>query len=90
MMRPKLKSEMCPFQLEMREMHKTADFHSNLLVSWELGTKDYPERPMKRVNFKILARHGNSLVILLYCSVSTGAREVATMSPTHLPYHVPA
>ena len=32
-------SETCTFQLEMCEMHKTADFHSNLLVSWELATE---------------------------------------------------
>ena len=35
--------EMCAFQLEMCtfhiEMHKTADFHSNLSVSWELVTE---------------------------------------------------
>ena len=34
-------SEMCTFQLEMREMHKTADFHPNLLVSWELLIESY-------------------------------------------------
>ena len=28
------------------EMYKTAEFHSNLLVSWELVTESYQERPM--------------------------------------------
>ena len=28
-------------------MHKTADFHSNLLVSWELVTEGYQGRPVK-------------------------------------------
>ena len=68
------------FQLEMHEkhtfnfeMHKTADFHSNLLVSWELVTEGYQRRPMKCthsthfMNFndvrdrKTLIKHGNSL-----------------------------
>ena len=26
-------------------MHKTADFHSNLLISWELVTEGYQGRP---------------------------------------------
>ena len=33
------------------EMHKTADFHSILLVSWELVTEGYQERPVKYVHF---------------------------------------
>ena len=40
MIRLKLK---CWFQLEMHEMHKTADFHSNLL----LVTEGYQGRPLK-------------------------------------------
>ena len=56
------------------EMHKTADFHSNLLVTWELITEGYQGRPMKYVHFKhfvhfnemrdrkTLTRHSNSLV----------------------------
>ena len=36
----------------MREMHKTVDFHSNLLVSWELVTEGYQGRPMKCTHFK--------------------------------------
>ena len=32
-------------------MHKTADVHSNLLVSWELVTKGYQGRPMKCTYF---------------------------------------
>ena len=28
-------------------MHKTADFHSNLFVSWELVTEGYQGRPVK-------------------------------------------
>ena len=37
------------FQLEM---HKTADFHSNLLVSWELVTEGYQGRPVECAHFK--------------------------------------
>ena len=33
------------------EMHKTADFHFNLLVSWELVPEDYQGRPMKCAHF---------------------------------------
>ena len=29
------------------EMHKTADFLSNLLVYWELVTEDYQGKPVK-------------------------------------------
>ena len=32
-------------------MHKTADFHSNVSVSWELVTEGYQERPMKCTQF---------------------------------------
>ena len=43
-------SEMRTFPLEMHsfhfEMHRTGDFHSNLLVSWELVTEGYEGRPM--------------------------------------------
>ena len=53
--------EMCGFQLEMCGFHskcmdftlkctKTADFHSNLLVSWELMTGGYQRRLMKCVH----------------------------------------
>ena len=33
------------------EIHKTADFHSNLLVSWELVTEGYQGKPVKCVHF---------------------------------------
>ena len=36
------------FQLEFHfEIQKTADFHSNLLVSWKLVTGGHQGRPMK-------------------------------------------
>ena len=48
--------EMHAFQLEMcafqREMHKTANFHSNMLVSWELEPEGYQRRPVKCVHFE--------------------------------------
>ena len=54
-MRLKLKSW---FQAEMHamrtfhfEIHKTADCHSSLLVSSELGTKGYQGGPMKCAHF---------------------------------------
>ena len=34
------------------EMHKTADFHSNLLVPWELVTEGYQGRPVKCAHFE--------------------------------------
>ena len=34
------------------KMHKTAYFHSNLLVSWELVTEGYQWRPLKCGHFK--------------------------------------
>ena len=60
--------EMCTFQLEISafhfevitfhfEMNKTADFHSNLFVSWELVTEDYQDRPVKCVNFMLKCAH---------------------------------
>ena len=49
-------NEMCAFLLKMRafhfEMHKTADFHSNLLVPWGFVTEGYQGRPMKCVHSK--------------------------------------
>ena len=33
-------------------MHKTADFHSNLLGSWELVTEGYQGRHVKCVHFE--------------------------------------
>ena len=41
-------------------MHKTADFHSNLLVSWELVTEGYQGRPVKCT--KTADFHSNLLV----------------------------
>ena len=41
--------EMCSFHFEM---HKTADFHSKLLVSWEFVTKGYQGRPVKCAHFE--------------------------------------
>ena len=50
--------KMCAFQLEMREIHafhlemnKTAHYHSNLFLSWELVTEGYQGRPMKCTYF---------------------------------------
>ena len=48
-------NEMHTFQLKMYtfhfEMHKTADFYSILLVSWELVTEGHQGRPMKCAHF---------------------------------------
>ena len=38
-------------------MHKTADFHSNLLISSELVAEGYQERPEKCVHFKLKCVH---------------------------------
>ena len=46
-----ISSEMCAFQLKMHEMHKTADFHAKLLVSWELMIERYQGRPLKCAYF---------------------------------------
>ena len=47
--------EMHAFHLKIHgfhfEMHKTADFHSNLLASWELVTESYQWRPLKYTHF---------------------------------------
>ena len=47
-------------------MHKTADFHLNLLVSWELLTEGYLGRPHAfdafQADRKTFTRLGNSLV----------------------------
>ena len=43
-------AEICAFHVFQLEMHKTADFHSNLLVSWELMTGGYLGRPMKCIS----------------------------------------
>ena len=44
------------FQLKMHKFHfdmrKTADFGSNLLISWELVTGGYRGRPVKCVHFE--------------------------------------
>ena len=42
------------FQLKMCEMHKTADFHSNLLVSLELVTEGYQGTPVWNAYMVIL------------------------------------
>ena len=42
-------AEMYAFHFEMR---KAADFHLNLLVSWELVTEGYQGRRMKCTYFK--------------------------------------
>ena len=44
-------------KVEMREMHKTPGFHSNLLVSWELLTECCQETPMKCMHFKLKWAH---------------------------------
>ena len=51
--------EMHAFHFQMR---KTSDFHSNVLVCWELVTEYYPGRPLKCVDFERPTKHGNSLV----------------------------
>ena len=47
--------QMCEFELKIHtfqlEMYKTVDFHSNLLVSWELVTEGYQGRPVKCAYF---------------------------------------
>ena len=48
------------------EMHKTTDFHPNLLVSWELVTKGY-QSEMRAFQFrKTLTMHGNSVVVMFF------------------------
>ena len=42
------------------EMHKTTDFHSNLLISWELMTEGCQGIPMRCAH--TLARYGHFLV----------------------------
>ena len=65
-------------------MHKTADFHSNLLVSWDMLTEGYQGRPVKCVHFKWSvciskdACRGNSLVQFLL------ALEIAPNDPKAL------
>ena len=39
------------------QLHKAADFHSNLLVSWELVTEGYQGRLMKCAKFKLKCTH---------------------------------
>ena len=46
--------EKCTFHFEI---HKTADFHSNLLVAWKLVTEGYQGRPMKCAYFKLKCMH---------------------------------
>ena len=55
----KAQGEMHAFHFEMCafEMHKTADFHSNLPVSWELMTKGYQGRPVKCAHFTLKCVH---------------------------------
>ena len=55
--------EMYAFQLEMREMFKTADFHSKLLVSWEVWTEGYQRRPVKCAHLKQTERPLLGLII---------------------------
>ena len=62
-------SEMSTFHLEM---HKTADFHSKLLVSWELLAEGYQGRPIyKMCAFKLIEGPlpGNSLFISLFLAI---------------------
>ena len=44
------------------KMHKTIDFHSNVLVCWELMTEGYQGRPVKCAHFERPTRHSISLV----------------------------
>ena len=46
------KLEMCEMHAFHFEVHKTAEFQSNLLASWELMTEAYQGRPMKCAHFK--------------------------------------
>ena len=71
------------FQLEMREIHKTTDFHSNLLVSWEFVTNGYQGRPEMHVFQKTLTRHGNSLVFLNIGKIA-GCRALLCTTVLHL------
>ena len=66
------------FQLEMREMHKTADFRSNLLVSRELVTEGYRGRPMK-CTFQVKGAHFIERLLTRY-----GISRFAMMKPEEL------
>ena len=73
MMRPKLKSwfqwneHISTWNARISfEMHKTADLHSKLLVSWELVTEGYQGRPVKCTHFK---RPLPDMVILCFANV---------------------
>ena len=59
---------MCTFQLEMHafdfEMHKTADFHSNLSIKfWELVTGGYQENESLSMKW-VIERRLSGMVIL--------------------------
>ena len=58
---------MCSFHCEM---HKTADFHSNLLVFWELVTESFQDRLMKCAHFKLkyIEMPSNAMQILCISS----------------------
>ena len=44
----------CAFHFEN---HKTSDFQSNLLVSWELVTEGHQRRPIKTYKFQVKYVH---------------------------------
>ena len=60
------------FQLEMRELYKTADVHSNLLVSWELVTEGYQGKPVKYTHFKLKCGYFERCLpdMIIFCFVS--------------------
>ena len=80
------------FQLEMHEirafhfeMYKTVDFHSNLLVSWELMTEGYQGRPMKCVHFthfiemrdrKTVTRYGLPGMVIFWLKTRDAGRNM--------------
>ena len=55
------------FQFEKCEIRKTANFHSNLLVSWELVTESYQAFHAEMCTFRnTFARHGNFLILCVW------------------------
>ena len=59
--------EMCVFNLEM---HETADFHSNLFVSWELVTEGHQGRSVECGYFEVTLPGMVILLLILQPSYS--------------------
>ena len=53
--------EMCEKCIKCVYFMKTADFHSNMLVSWELVTESYHGRSMKCMFFSLKCTHFNEI-----------------------------